>query len=104
MRRGETRVPIPNTRVKTWTADGTALVTMWESRWPPNKKRIASRKKARGSTGAKGIQIDTGRDRQPPVSANPVSRAVLLEIAGFSSDQRVEKEESVGVFRKVSKF
>ena len=35
MRPGGTPVPIPNTMVKTWTADGTALVTMWESRWWP---------------------------------------------------------------------
>ena len=32
MRLGETPVPIPNTTVKTWAADGTALETMWESR------------------------------------------------------------------------
>ena len=41
MRSGETPVPIPNTMVKTWEADGTALETVWESRWLPNlqKKR-----------------------------------------------------------------
>ena len=33
---GETPVPIPNTMVKTQAADGTALVTVWESRWLPN--------------------------------------------------------------------
>ena len=38
MRPGVTPVPIPNTMVKTWTADGTALETVWESRWPPNLK------------------------------------------------------------------
>ena len=38
MRLGETPVPIPNTMVKPQTADGTALVTVWESRWPPNLK------------------------------------------------------------------
>ncbi len=39
--RVETPVPIPNTMVKTWEADGTALETVWESRWLPNlqKKR-----------------------------------------------------------------
>ena len=36
MRLGETPVPIPNTMVKTQAADGTALVTVWESRWLPN--------------------------------------------------------------------
>ena len=38
MRLGETPVPIPNTMVKPQTAEGTALETVWESRWPPNLK------------------------------------------------------------------
>ena len=36
---GDTPVPIPNTTVKTQAADGTALETMWESRWPPDQKK-----------------------------------------------------------------
>ena len=36
MRLGETPVPIPNTKVKTQTADGTILETIWESRWLPD--------------------------------------------------------------------
>ena len=36
---GAPPVPIPNTMVKTQAADGTALVTVWESRWPPNPKK-----------------------------------------------------------------
>ena len=39
MRLGDTPVLIPNTMVKTYTADGTALETMWESRWPPDLKK-----------------------------------------------------------------
>ena len=35
----ETPVPIPNTMVKTQAADGTALETVWESRWPPDLKK-----------------------------------------------------------------
>ena len=35
MRPGVTPVPMPNTTVKTRTADGTALETVRESRWPP---------------------------------------------------------------------
>ena len=38
MRLGETPVPIPNTMVKTQAADGTALETVWESRWLPDFK------------------------------------------------------------------
>ena len=33
MRLGVTPVLIPNTKVKAWAADGTALETVWESRW-----------------------------------------------------------------------
>ena len=36
MRLGGTPVPIPNTMVKTQTADGTILETVWESRWLPD--------------------------------------------------------------------
>ena len=36
---GDTPVPIPNTTVKTQAADGTALETVWESRWPPESKK-----------------------------------------------------------------
>ena len=39
MRLGETPVPIPNTMVKTWAADGTILETIWESRWLPDYKK-----------------------------------------------------------------
>ena len=38
MRLGDTPVPIPNTMVKTKAADGTALETVWESRWAPDQK------------------------------------------------------------------
>ena len=36
MRLGDTPVLIPNTTVKTETADGTMLETAWESRWLPD--------------------------------------------------------------------
>ncbi len=39
MRPGETPVPIPNTMVKARAADGTALETVWESRWLPALKK-----------------------------------------------------------------
>ena len=42
MRLGETPVPIPNTMVKTQAADGTMLVTAWESRWLPDLLRAYS--------------------------------------------------------------
>ena len=39
MRLWGTPVPISNTTVKTQAADGTALETVWESRWPPDHKK-----------------------------------------------------------------
>ena len=36
---GNTR-PHPNTMVKTKAADDTILVTVWESRWLPDQKKI----------------------------------------------------------------
>ena len=38
MRLGDTPVPIPNTMVKTYAADGTLLETVRESRWLPELK------------------------------------------------------------------
>ena len=47
MRPGVTPVPIPNTKVKTRTADDTALETVWESRRLPDHKKEKRRKKRR---------------------------------------------------------
>ena len=88
MRPGDTPVPIPNTMVKTRTADGTALETVWESRWPPDYERkdelwLRSSGKRSGTTEKrnrreKSLIINTGKDEQQLINANPVSRAVLL--------------------------
>ena len=40
MRKGETPVPIPNTKVKPFTAYGTMLETAWESGWLPDSLKI----------------------------------------------------------------
>ena len=40
IRPGETPVPIPNTTVKAWAADGTALETAWESRRLPDPLKM----------------------------------------------------------------
>ena len=69
-----TPVPIPNTMVKTQAADGTSLETVRESRWPPNLKK----EKTKTETLSK-FRINTGRDEQQLIKANPISRAVLLE-------------------------
>ena len=41
MRPGDTPVPIPNTMVKTWAADGSIPGTAWESMWLPVKGGLA---------------------------------------------------------------
>ena len=47
MRPGVTPVLIPNTKVKAWAADGTALETVWESRWLPDIKFLMSSSRRR---------------------------------------------------------
>ena len=42
MRPGETPVPMPNTTVKTRTAESTALETVREGRWPPGIQFLAN--------------------------------------------------------------
>ena len=39
MRFGVTPVPIPNTTVKTKTAESTILATVWEDRWLPDLQK-----------------------------------------------------------------
>ena len=77
---GVTPVPIPNTMVKTQAADGTALETVWESRWLPNLKKEKKRKL---------FYIDTDQGVRASL-VNPTSREVLLRITGFTSDYRIE--------------
>ena len=84
MRPGDTPVPIPNTTVKTREADGTALETVWESRWLPELKKEKSR--CGTAVNVRDNEIDTGKDEQQLIAANPISREVLLEITGFTSD------------------
>ena len=61
MRPGDTPVPIPNTMVKTRTADGTALETVWESRWPPDQKKINEREAGELHTSHFTYKSDPGR-------------------------------------------
>ena len=77
MRVGETPVPIPNTKVKTYAADGTALETVWESRWlpAPNQKH-----------GEMLIEHRTGTHRSVPTW---YSGGSAVKIAGLTSDQRL---------------
>ena len=47
-------------------------MTVWESRWLPDPK-----KKKSGT--AATFSIDTGKDEQQLINANPISREVLLQ-------------------------
>ena len=61
----ETPVPIPNTMVKPQTADGTALETVWESRWAPNlKKKKVKAKETSETKGNRDSEEITGRIRE----------------------------------------
>ena len=48
-RGGDTPVPIPNTTVKPFAAEGTMLVTAWENRWAPDFKKKKQFRRGRGS-------------------------------------------------------
>ena len=65
MRSGETPVPIPNTMVKTWAADGTALETVWESRWPPKLKKKKDR--FRNETSDIQVRKDLTKKSEVPI-------------------------------------
>lgn len=54
MRPGGTPVPVPNTKVKTWTAEDTALETARESRRPPDYKKEKREKKKERPGRARG--------------------------------------------------
>ena len=56
MRTGDTPVPIPNTTVKTCTADGTMLETAWESRWLPEPKKEKRDKGCASGIRMQGVQ------------------------------------------------
>ena len=73
MRPGETPVPIPNTMVKTWTADGTILETIWESRWLPEHTEKPYSDQGIYARGARGMDVLDDcmavRERDVPPSA-----------------------------------
>ena len=108
MRLGETPVPIPNTTVKTWAADGTALETVWKSRWMPDPLKKNREKFYYNKTGIdiqnpvtpeRSYEIPFELKRSVPTH---ISREVLLHITGFTSDQRIEQKFSFLMTDKAS--
>ena len=86
MRSGVTPVPISNTMVKTWTADGTALETVWESRWPPNLKEKSKGRSAAGVKNKYGQRWATTYHRQPHQQGSAVKKLVspvIRDLKGF---------------------
>ena len=66
MRAGATPVLIPNTTVKTCTADGTILETVWKSRWLPDLfiKHCCKSDERAGAISSRSLMADTaGRMR-----------------------------------------
>ncbi len=56
---GETPVPIPNTEVKPFSADGTAWVTVWESRTLPRIKFASAKAEIEGPSEMMGFFVLT---------------------------------------------
>ena len=87
MRLGDTPVPIPNTTVKTQSADGTALETVWESRWAPDQKERNRRScliKIERALESELCRKQSGTRRfsmSPVLTLNQSGRTVI--IAGF---------------------
>src|SRR5207245_11412436 len=65
---GETPVPIPNTEVKTASADGTWGETPRESRSPPD---LCNERPAAPATRARGVRRVRGAARSAPVRSPP---------------------------------
>ena len=108
MRLRETPVPIPNTMVKPQAADGTALETVWESRWMPDPLKKNREKFYYNKTGIdiqnpvtpeRSYEIPFELKRSVPTH---ISREVLLHITGFTSDQRIEQKFSFLMTDKAS--
>ena len=86
MRLGDTPVPIPNTTVKTQSADGTALETVWESRWAPDQKKTTGWKPDEDKTGiGKWVLSETGwsQIRIVKSGANPYQPGRAVKICWF---------------------
>ena len=70
MRLGDTPVPIPNTMVKTQTADDTMLETAWESRWLPDEnggvaqlgEHLPCKQGVKGSNPSISIRYESAED------------------------------------------
>ena len=68
---GDTPVPIPNTMVKTQAADGTALATVWESRWlPEHLMRPSRRRRSSLVRGVQGHLARASRQAKTELSGN----------------------------------
>ena len=67
MRPGVTPVLIPNTKVKAWAADGTALETEWESRWLPDIVFLSSVKSKTQSEFRKQVVLSKRSKKELPL-------------------------------------
>ena len=95
MRLGDTPVPIPNTTVKTQSADGTALETVWESRWAPDQKKTTGWKPDDNKTGiGKWVLSETGWSQIWTVKsgANPYQPGRAVKICWFYQWLEILKE------------
>ena len=99
MRLGDTPVPIPNTTVKTQSADGTALETVWESRWAPDQKKTTGWKPDEDKTGiGKWVLSETGwsQIRIVKSGANPYQPGRAVKICWFYQWLEILNKKSIG--------
>ena len=99
MRLGDTPVPIPNTTVKTQSADGTALETVWESRWAPDQKKTTGWKPDDNKTGiGKWVLSETGwsQIRIVKSGANPYQPGRAVKICWFYQWLEILNKKSIG--------
>ena len=63
-RGGDTPVPIPNTTVKPFAAEGTMLVTAWENRWAPDFKKKKQFRRGRSSRATSASKAGKNQKQQ----------------------------------------
>ncbi len=96
---GETPVPIPNTEVKPFYADGTAWVTVWESRSSPRLKMKARWQQRAFSFFDPVISLQFFKIVIPDLIRNPVSFSLLP--GGFSRERATEVRRHLIACRQV---
>src|ERR1019366_3755617 len=99
---GETPGPIPNPEAKPFSADGTALVTVWESRTPPDIYCEKSPHRAQPAGGSFAFaELRDGRRSRPTLGVRNsghrrrAGQPCLLSRNGFRASRMLEVQRHV---------